>query len=198
MFETLIAVCLGLGLAASCGFRVFVPLLLIALAAKAEMLALAPAFEWLASWPAVGTLTVATLLEIGAYYVPWLDNLLDTVSTPAAVVAGIVAAAACVTDMDPLLKWSLAVIAGGGSAGTIKLGMAGLRAGATATTGGLANGVVSTVEWLVSLVLSLLALFVPILAALLSIIMVVCLVRFAWRWLVRGRAAKRPAPAATN
>ncbi|MCO6458989.1 MAG: DUF4126 domain-containing protein [Pirellulaceae bacterium] len=198
MFETLIAVCLGLGLAASCGFRVFVPLLLIALAAKAEMLALAPAFEWLGSWPAIGTLTVATLLEIGAYYVPWLDNLLDSVSAPAAVAAGIVAAAACVTDMDPLLKWSLAVIAGGGSAGTIKLGMTGLRAMATATTGGLANWVVSTIEWLVSLALSLLALFIPILAALLSLILVVFLVRFAWSWLVRRRAAKRRVPATAN
>ena len=103
--DVLLNVCLGLGLAAACGFRVFVPFLVLNLAARSGYVALAGNFEWIASTPALITLAVATALEIAAYYVPWLDNLLDSVATPAAVVAGIVVTASVVTGIDPYLKW---------------------------------------------------------------------------------------------
>ena len=86
------------------------------MAAQTGHLTLAGGFDWIGSKPALVVFAAATLLEVLAYYVPWIDNLLDVVAGPAAVVAGIVITASVVTDVDPLLRWSLAVIAGGGAA----------------------------------------------------------------------------------
>ena len=195
--ESVIAICLGIGLAASCGFRVFVPMLVISVVSKTTgWLTLSEGFEWLSTWPAIIALSVATVLEIGAYYLPWLDNLLDSVSGPAAVVAGVITSAACITDVDPLLKWTLAVIAGGGVAGTVKLGTTGLRLASSVTTGGMANPVISTVEWIASLVLSVVAILLPILAAVVALVLVVFLVRFAVRF-VTGYF-KQPAVSETD
>lgn len=178
---TLIAICIGIGLAASCGFRVFVPFLVASICAKAGWVEVADGFEWLETWPAVIAFSLATVLEVCAYYFPWLDNLLDTIATPLAVVAGSLSAAAFITDMNPLLQWSVAIIAGGGSAGVVQAGTVGLRATSTATTGGIANPVVSTGETAASFALSLLAMFLPILAFITASVVVVVLVRFAWR-----------------
>jgi phosphoglycerol transferase MdoB-like AlkP superfamily enzyme len=120
--ETVLAICLGLGLSAACGFRVFVPLLGINVAALAGHVVLAEGFQWIGTWPAFACFLTATVLEVSAYYVPWVDNLLDTIATPAAVVAGTMATASVVTDMSPLLRWTLAVIAGGGLAAVVQTG----------------------------------------------------------------------------
>ena len=111
IWEIILAVGVGVSLSAACGFRIFVPMLAISIAARSGHLTLAGGFEWIGSWPAIVTFSVATALEIAAYYIPWLDNLLDTIATPAAAVAGIIVTAACVDGMSPLLKWSLAVVA---------------------------------------------------------------------------------------
>src|SRR3954463_3288084 len=116
--DSILSILIGLGLAAACGFRVFVPLLIMSLASRAGVghLALGPGFAWIGSTPALLSFAVATVLEIAGYYIPWIDNLLDTVATPAAVVAGIVVtASAMTTDVSPFLKWTLAVVAGGGT-----------------------------------------------------------------------------------
>jgi len=160
--DTLLSVMLGLGLSASCGFRVFVPLLIMSLAANSGHLELAEGFAWIGSDLSTTVLVIATLLEIGGYYVPWLDNLLDTVATPAAVIAGIVVTASCVTDMSPVLQWSLAAIGGGGAAGVVQGGTAVLRLASTATTGGLANPIVATTESGGAIGLSLLAIVAPV------------------------------------
>src|SRR3954463_1520521 len=115
--DSILSVLIGLGLAAACGFRVFVPLLVMSLASRAGVghLALGPGFAWIGSTPALLSFAVATVLEIAGYYIPWVDNLLDTVATPAAVVAGIVVtASAMTTDVSPFLKWTLAGGGGGG------------------------------------------------------------------------------------
>jgi hypothetical protein len=191
MFDSVVAISVGFGMAAACGFRVFVPMVVIGAAAKFDWLTLSDGFHWLGTWPAIIAFSVATGLEIGAYYFPWLDNLLDSASVPAAVLAGIMVSAACVVDMNPMLKWTLAVIAGGGAAGTVKSGMAGIRLGSTATTGGLGNSVVSTIEWLASLILAALSVFVPILAGIVAVVVVVALIRVAFR-LARGGGTPRP------
>jgi hypothetical protein len=190
MLETLVAICIGIGLAAACGFRVFVPMLILSGAAKADLLSLSEGFQWLDSWPALAAFAVATAAEIGAYYLPWLDNLLDSVATPAAAIAGMLISAACVVDLHPLFKWSLAIIAGGGAAGTIKTGLAGLRLGSTATTGGTGNPLVSTVEWIASVAMSILSIFLPVLAAILAVVISVLLLRFALRIVSRFRRGK--------
>jgi len=162
--EEALSIALGLGLAAACGFRVFVPLLVVSAAANSGHLALSGSFDWIASTPALITLIAATVLEIAAYYIPWVDHLLDTVASPAAVVAGVVASASVITGMDPYLKWTMAVIAGGGLAGAVQVVTAGTRGVSTLTTAGFGNPVVSTAEAGGSVVLSILSLVAPFVA----------------------------------
>jgi hypothetical protein len=165
--DTLLSVCLGLGLAAACGFRVFVPLLVMSIASLTGHLELSGQFSWIATIPAAITFAAATLLEIGAYYIPWLDNLLDTVASPAAVIAGVVVSASVITGMDPYLKWTLAVIAGGGVAGAVQVLTTGTRGASTLTTAGLGNPFVSTFEAGGSVVTAILAVVAPILTVIL-------------------------------
>ena len=160
--DTVLSICIGVGLAAACGFRVFVPLLVMSIAALSGHLTLAPSFQWIATEPALVALALATLLEIGAYYVPWLDNFLDSIATPCAIIAGTIVTASIVTSVDPYLKWTLAVIAGGGAAGLVQTATVATRAVSTTATGGLANFAVSTGEWVLSAVTAFLSvLWVP-------------------------------------
>ncbi len=175
--ELILALCIGLGLSAACGFRIFIPLLLMSLAASAGHLELAAGFEWIATPAAVTAFGAATVLEILAYYIPAVDNLLDTLATPAAAVAGTIATAAVVTDMSPFFAWSLAVIMGGGSALTVQSVTSITRLASTGTTAGFGNPIVSTAEAAGSTFLSLLALLVPALAALIVLLLLIFIVR---------------------
>ncbi len=173
--ETLLSLLIGFGLAAACGFRVFVPLLVLSLGARTDFGAavfdLAPGFEWLASDAALIAFSAATLLEIAGYYIPWVDNLLDAVATPTAIVAGalVTASTLMLDDVSPFLRWTLAALAGGGTAATFQGVTATLRQISTFSTGGLANPVVSTGEAAASAVLAVLAITLPVLAALLVV-----------------------------
>jgi hypothetical protein len=183
--DTLLSLCLGLGLAAACGFRVFVPLLITSLAAHTGHLDLAGGFDWIASTPALVTFGVATVLEILAYYVPWVDNVLDLAAAPAAVVAGTLITASVITDPDPLLRWSLAVIAGGGAAAAVQTATTVLRHMSSWATAGLGNHVLSTGEAVGSVGLALTSVLVPFFAALvvaaLGLVALVLLLRRPWR-----------------
>lgn len=187
--KTFISICIGLGLSAACGFRVFVPLLFVSIAARSGHITLGTGWDWVASVPAIVALSTATALEIGAYYVPWLDNFLDSIATPAAVLAGTVITAAAVGDMTPLLKWSLAIIGGGGSAAVVQVSTTIVRGASSLATGGIGNPAVSTAEAGGSVGLSFLALFVPFAAAAVVLLMVVLLLRFFYRRLRRRRVA---------
>jgi hypothetical protein len=185
--ELLLSLCVGMGLSAACGFRVFVPLLVMSVAANAGHLQLAPSFDWIGSPMALATFGLATVLEVGAYYIPWVDNFLDTVATPAAVCAGTVVTASMVTDVSPFLKWSLAAVAGGGVAASVQASTVLARALSFTGTGGLANPLVATVELGGSVLTSILAVVAPVLA-----IMLVALVGgiAGYKFLVRRRAAQ--------
>jgi len=187
--DIVIAIGLGLGLAAACGFRVFVPPLVLGLAGLGGYVDVSADFQWLATWPAVTALGAATVLEIGAYYIPWVDNALDMVAGPAAVIAGIVVSAAVIGDLSPGLKWPLAVIAGGGGAGLAHAGTTAVRAVSTVTTGGLGNPIVSTVESFAAALTSILAVVMPALALLALAVFAVVV----WRWLRRRRSMATPA-----
>jgi len=171
--DTLTSILLGVGLSAACGFRVFVPMLFMSIAALSGHLTFAPGFAWIGTYPALITLTVATLLEIGGYYIPWLDHFLDTLATPAAIVAGTLVTAAMVTKMDPMLKWSLAVIVGGGIAGLVQGSTVLARATSTATTGGFGNPALATIELGGSTVIAGMALLLPWLTALLLLLSII-------------------------
>lgn len=167
MDNTLLTICLGVGLSAACGFRVFVPLLAMSLAVRGDMVSLASGFEWIGSTPALLAFATATALEIGAYYIPWLDNLLDSIASPAAVVAGTISTAALITDMDPLFAWSIAIIAGGGTAAAVQGLTVIARAASSVATGGLGNPLVSSVEAGASVFVSALVFMIPVLGAIL-------------------------------
>lgn len=160
--ELVISICLGVGLAAACGFRVFVPLLGLSTAALAGQVPLAAGFEWVGTWPAFACFLSATIVEVAAYYVPWIDNALDSIATPVAAVAGTLAAASVITDLPPLEKWTLAVIAGGGTAGLIQTGTVALRGASTLATAGAANFLVATLELVASICTTVLALLMPV------------------------------------
>lgn len=185
-FETILGILVGIGLSASVGLRLFVPFLVMSVAAKAGALPLSEGFEWIGTTPALVAFALATILEVGAYWIPWVDNALDALAAPVTVVAGVIATASVVTDVSPFVKWTVAVIAGGGAATLFHGGTAALRAGSTATTGGLANPVVSFLELVGSVVGSVLAIAVPVLA-------IVLLAAFVL-WV--RRRFRRPAPAA--
>ncbi len=181
---------LGIGLAAACGFRVFVPPLVLSIAALAGKVELAPGFDWVGTWPALVIFAVATAFEIAAYFIPWLDNLLDTIATPAAVVAGVVVAAAVMVRMPPLVRWTLAIIAGGGIAGIIQAATVAIRGASTATTGGAANPVAAGAEAGGATGMSILSLFAPFVAGIAAVVLVAVLLSVFLR-LRRRRAHPR-------
>ena len=164
--ETALSIAIGLGLAAAAGFRVFVPLLIACVASRTGHLPLTSGFDWLSTNPALIILATATLVEIIAYSVPWLDHVLDLVATPAAVLAGVLASAAVMTEMPPYLKWSLAIIAGGGAVGIVQGATVLARLKSTLATGGLANPLVALAEFSGSVLTAVLAIAVPLFALL--------------------------------
>jgi hypothetical protein len=159
--NALTGIAVGVGLSAASGFRAFVPLLVTSLAARAGFLRLAPGMEWIATDPALIAFATATILEVLAYFNPWVDKLLDTIATPIALIAGTVVTAAAVTDLPPLIRWTVAILAGGGAAGIFQMSTVLLRLKSTMTTAGLANPVVAAAELIGALVLSILALVAP-------------------------------------
>ena len=176
--ETILSIITGLALSAACGFRVFVPLLIMSIAgyngpplslppflewfqSLTGHLTLASGFEWIGTTAAMKAFGIATVCEIAAYYIPWFDNLLDHITTPAAVIAGVMVTASSITGLSPFLQWTLAIIAGGGIAGVAQGVTVVARGGSTAASLGTTNWIVSTVEWLGSFVLSILALLLP-------------------------------------
>lgn len=175
-FTTILSIALGIGLAASSGFRVFLPLFALSLSAYFGLWPINESFQWLASTPALIILGVATVVEIGAYLIPFVDNLLDTLAVPLAGLAGTAVMASTTADLSPAVTWTLAIIAGGGAAAAIKGVNATTRAASTATTAGLANPVVSVAETGVATFMAVLSLFLPFLAV------AVLLVLVFWLW----------------
>jgi hypothetical protein len=189
-FDLVLSIALGIGLAAAVGFRVFLPMLVMSVAAYTGHLPLSSGFAWLATPAALVMLSVAALLEILAYYIPGVDNLLDAIATPAALVAGTVVSAAVMTDLPPIVKWTTALIAGGGAAGLTQGLTSLLRAKSTLTTAGLGNHLIATGEIGAALLLSLLALAAPLLA--IGLVALFCW--FALRLVRRLLRGKRAAP----
>lgn len=175
--ETIISIFLGIGLAASVGFRVFVPLFALSLASHFGVWELNESWQWVGSLAAVITLGVATIVEIFAYYIPYVDNLLDSIAVPLAAIAGTAVMVSTVADLSPVITWALAIIAGGGTAAAIAGTSSATRLTSTATTGGLGNPIVSTVETGTSMVMSVLSIFLPIVAIILVVIILMIVFR---------------------
>ncbi len=186
--ESLIGVLVGIGLSAASGLRVFIPLLGMSAAGHYGLIPLTESFAWLASWQAMLAFGVASVIEVGAYYIPWLDHALDAVLAPAAAAAGTILTASTLGDISPFLKWTLAIVAGGGVSSIVHAGSSAVRAAVGIPTGGLANPVVSSGEGIGAIGLTLLALFVPVLA----FAIVLYMLYRGFKWLLTRRALKSP------
>lgn len=180
--NTFIELLLGISLSAAAGFRVFVPLLALSVASVVGHLDLPTDFDWVETPQALIVFAIACLLEISGYYVPWLDHLLDIVSTPAAIIAGTIVTASLAPEMNPLAQWTLALVAGGGTAGLTKGLMNILRLGSTGVSGGLTNPVFSTTELVIAIVLSVLAIALPVVAGIIVIGVLIIAIQRIWKF----------------
>ena len=170
-YDTIISIALGIGLAASVGFRVFLPLFALSLASYSGLWHLNDNWEWIGSTTAVVIFGVAMIVEIFAYFIPYVDNLLDTIAVPLAAIAGTAVMVSTVADLSPAVTWALAIIAGGGTAAAISGTSGAARLSSTVSTAGIANPVVSTVETGTSMVLSVVSVLVPIAGFILVLIL---------------------------
>jgi len=169
---------IGIGLATATGFRVFLPLFFVSLASYFHWIPLQDNWNWLATLPALLILGVAMVFEILAYYIPFVDNILDSIAIPLSAIAGTLLFSSQFTESNDILKWGLGIIAGGGTSATISSALSGLRVASTSSTGGLGNSVVSTVENAGATTMSILAVFLPILAVLFTAVILYYFIRF--------------------
>lgn len=187
-WEIVVGLLLGIGLSASCGFRVFIPLLIAAVAGKMQWIPMAESFAWLSSWTAIVCFGVAAVVEALAYYIPVVDNLLDTIATPVAVLAGALVSASTMVHLDPSWQWILGLMIGGGTAGIIQTGTSLLRLGSTKFTAGTGNAVVNTGEIGISLVGSILAVLLPVIVGIIVIIIVTIVLFYLLKKLAKRNA----------
>jgi len=187
--DLFLALVVGIGASAACGFRVFLPPLVLGVLSRTGQFHLAPGFEWLGSTAALVLFGTAAVVEIAAYFVPAFDNLLDVAATPAAVAAGTLATASVLGDVSPGLRWVIALVAGGGVASVVQLSTVAVRGASTLMSGGVTNGAVASAELASSGSMTLLAVFAPFVALFIAVALVV-----AAPWILlklRRRAAER-------
>ena len=183
--ETLVDICLGISLSAACGLRIFVPPLVMGVMARLGFLHLGAGSSFLSATPTLIALGVATLIEVAAYHVPWLDNLLDLMAGPVAILAGVAVSFAVLSNEDPLVRWSLALLAGGGAAAGVQTATTLARHVSSLTTGGLLNPVLAAGEAFLAFVISVIAVLIPVIALLTGAIVLAIYLR-----------RRRPIPAA--
>jgi hypothetical protein len=185
--EILLSICLGMGLSSACGFRVFVPLLAMSIASLSGHLTLSPGFQWIGTYSAFIAFGTATILEVAAYYIPWVDNLMDSIAAPAAMIAGTIVAASSIVQISPLMKWTLAIIAGGGTAAIFHGATTLMRGGSTAVTGGLGNHAVATTELGIASGLSILAITLPLASGVVVLVLLFFVIRKGFQKLFKRR-----------
>lgn len=185
---------LGLGLASATGLRTFLPLLLLAVAARFELFGvrLNDQMDWLGSAPAIAALAVAAVTEVAADKIPVVDNLLNGLGFIVRPIAGAVAAGAVFWGVDPAAAAIAGLIVGAPAALAFNAAQGGVRAASTGMTGGLANPVISTVDDVLSAVLAVLALLAPVLVPLLLVALMVAAFRLGRRLRDRSSAPSRP------
>ncbi len=187
--QAITATALAIALAACSGFRVFLPMLAAGVVSRFQLFHFSESFQWLSSTPALICRGAATLLEIAAYYVPFIDNLLDTVAAPSAAIAGTLLATSVIPVDNEWIKWIIGTVAGGGGASLVSAGTGLLRLWSSKTTLGSGNAVVATGENTAALGATLLSFLIPVIMA------VIFLLLFAWvlRKLLKRLRRKRPA-----
>jgi glucan phosphoethanolaminetransferase (alkaline phosphatase superfamily) len=185
--ETVSAIALGIGLSASAGFRAFIPLLIAGIASHFGVLPLGESFEWMGSTLALICFGAAAVLEVLAYYIPFIDNLIDTIATPLSIVAGTLLMTSVFPAENEWMKWILGFIVGGGAAATIQSGSTITRLFSSKFTAGAGNPVVSTTEGVAATGFSILSLIIPIIVAILIVILIVFILRILYKKLIKRK-----------
>lgn len=161
------SICVGVALSASCGLRLFLPLLAANLASRFGLITFDPSFHWLYGDDATLLLVVASAIEIISFYIPFIDNLLDVIAVPSSAIAGTIISTSIIPlDNYPAIQWGLGIIAGGGVAGTIQAGTSLIRVASTKFTLGHGNFVVTTIENILAFVIIIFAFVIPIIIVL--------------------------------
>lgn len=150
---------LGVVLSATTGFRIFIPFLFLSIASKIGLIHLNEHLSWLGTTPVVVILLFATLFEVVAYFISGLDNVMDSIDTPIAVIAGILIIFSAVPVQNPAIHWVLAIVVGGVISGIIKSIKALIRGALTVFTGGIGNWILALLELLASVFLVIVAIF---------------------------------------
>jgi hypothetical protein len=192
--STLSAIMAGICLSAAAGLRVFLPILALGLAARFGLLEVGEQFAWLASDPVLMVVGLAAVMEVGTYYIPWVDNLLDILATPAALGGGTIIVASLLPEMNSAMQWGTAAALGGGSAGIVQVSTVLLRGLSTASSGGLANPLVSTGETAGSLFAIMMALLIPVVFGVIVIAILIWLLIRLIKLLFRSRQPNEPEP----
>lgn len=186
-YNLLSSICLGIALSACCGFRVFIPMLATSIAGFNNWISLSPDMQWVSQWPAIVCFSTAAIIEITAYYIPFLDNVLDTVAIPLAVIAGTLVATSVIPSSQtaPILRWGIALISGGATAGTIQLGTALVRLFSTKATVGAGNPLIASAENTSAILGTVLSFLIPVITAILLLALVLWVIFRSVRRLVR-------------
>lgn len=190
--DTLLAIGLGLGLAAASGLRVFLPILILGLSDRLGLADAGPALAWASTTPALIAFGIAALAEVLGYTFPVVDHALDTIATPAAVISGAVLTASQLgmsmdTPVGSAAGWIAGAAAGGGVAAAVQSTSVGVRAASTLTTAAIANPILSALENIGALVLSILSVLLPAVVGLGLLLVLLMLV--VWRRRRRRRAS---------
>ena len=189
--ELIVGICVGISLSAACGFRVFLPLLAVSIAAHFFGFKVNADFEWIGSWISIVSLATATIVEVVAYYLPFVDNLLDLINVPLAFVAGAVVMSGVLPDVHPYLKWSIAGLLGSSAAGLTQLATTIIRGASTATTAGAGNNVVALLENVCAVIFSIGAILLPLLAIVFVAVVLYILGCLVKRMTMKRTVAKR-------
>lgn len=188
MIESLTSVFTAFGLSTAAGLNAYLPLLIVALLARfTNLINLREPWDVLASWPVIAVLAVLLVVELVADKVPVVDHANDVIQTVVRPASGAILFAAnsnLVSDVSPVLAVILGILA----AGTMHTAKASFRPVVTATTGGLGNPVVSTVEDIASGLLTFMAILLP----LITFVLLILVLFMAWR-LWRKWRTPRPA-----
>lgn len=189
-YHIISSVALGIALSACCGFRIFIPMLAAAIAAYNHWFGFSADMQWLGTLPAIVCFATASIIEIGAYYFPFLDNILDAIAAPLAVAAGTIVAFAILPtgNSEPLLRWVTALIAGGATAGSIHVGTGLLRLFSTKATLGTGNPIVASGENVVAVGASILSFVIPVIVASVLLLLVGWIVYKGLRRISSGKS----------
>ena len=190
LIQLFLCICVGVSLSAACGFRVFIPLLVVSIGVHFFGIHVNEGLQWVGSWTALVVLSTATICEVFTYYIPWLDNSLDLINTPLAFLAGTILMSGILPELQPCLKWCMAGVIGGGAAGVVKATTTVLRSVSSVTTGGLGNNIVSTVENACSTTVSIFAFVIPVIAFIVVLPFLVLMVIVARKLVLKARRLK--------